>query len=150
MTETAALSNLAGVDMAQDLALHQKPLQQPADTGLAGQGSYSNGFAPASAEPSAQLSITRAAYAETSATGGTSAERLLAKLDSMDRQFVKSMTSMPDVNAADAGTPEGLMKLSGELLRHQASLTRASIGISMVSAGTTSFRDGAKQVLTQQ
>jgi hypothetical protein len=144
MIESAALQTSQLIDQQ---AIQGQQIQESGNPGSGADGRNSSPVAD-SAEA---LSIAKNAYAgETTPSGPTSAERLLARLDSMDREFVKSMTSMPEVNTAEAGSPEGLMKLSTELLRHQASMTQASIGVSMISAGTTSFRDGVKQVLTQQ
>jgi hypothetical protein len=110
---------------------------------------------PAAASPEA-LDLARDAYSAADVSGtrlvatrGT-AETLLARLDQLDRQFLDSIGGLPKVDVAAAGTPEGMVRLSAQLLEHQASLTRATVGISMVSTGTTSFRDGVKQVLSSQ
>jgi|GEM_PF-4785782 len=98
-------------------------------------------------------SLARSAFADTGVRpergdptqGGAS---FLNRLDALDRKFLDSIGKIPEVDLEKASTPVGMMQLSQQLLEHQASLTRASIGISMVSSGTTSFRDGVKQVLS--
>jgi hypothetical protein len=134
---------------------HQSALSQTTPTPMPaapmhGQASPDTLTGDAGLNGPAAVSATRDAYIGVTPSTRSTVDRVINKLDHLDRQFVRTMSSMPDVNMAEAGTPEGLMKLAGELLKHQASLTHASIGVSMVSTGTTSFRDGVKQVLTQQ
>lgn len=140
-------SQIPGAWLPREAALDAMSARGPASVTGAGAGQGQAADAQA-------MNLARDAYGAASVPGQAAtpgvAESLLTRLDHLDRQFLKSIGSPPKVDLAEAGTPEGMMKLSSQLLEHQASLTRATVGISMVSTGTTSFRDGVKQVLSSQ